>query len=528
MEEEKNITTENQNINISGKPKKKKINVRVIMIIIAVILCIGITVAFTVIKMIELKSEYTIVEENNVFSETPKKEDEDKKYIIDFGETIDYNDINIISYVDMDGTLYRADDANKPKEYQSTSYNYVEINGLKNKDVQNKINKKIKDTVYSFNEAGSYGKIYAYTNICGNFNNILSIEVHDNSNASSPYVGLNFDLNTGDQISFEDLFIKSAPVVSILSDAVNKAVAWNIDTSNIDYDSDPEEYMKYLENMRNMENRDTSEYEDILLKVANLYAEKKGNIKFNITPYKILVYDFSIEEMGEYPRTLQIEMYKYKDYIALFKRYLGQNLYEDNNVRMSGVKVFSEPYNSFSGCKENTSIYGELTNNSFFDIYYLNNYEYTPAQYLPSDKVLELSKVNLTNFIESKKRDYINDTSHGYAIQGGINYSTWEEPSYDYNTGRYRKPYISASLYYIQTKFSSEDFKNLDYYLAVAGCWPRASVDPVPVGNLSRIYPNIKEERNNVTWYFDLDGNYLGNDEEVLYQDNNAGEYNPS
>ena len=528
MEEEKNIAEESQNININGKPKKKKINVRVIMIIIAVILCIGITVAFTVIKMIELKSEYTIVEENNVFSETPKKEDEDKKYVIDFGETVDFNDITFTNYVDMDGTLYRSDDANKPNEYQNTCYSYVEINGLKNKEVQNKINKKIKDTVYSLNTVGSYGKINVLSILCGNFNNILAIEVRSND-FNAQYIGLNFDLNTGEQISFEDLFIKSAPVVSILSDAVSKAVAWNIDTSKIDYNSDPEGYMEYMQKMHDMENRDTSEYEDILLKVANLYAEKKGNINFNITPYKIIVYDFLVEGMSENPvANLEIEMYKYKDYIALFKRYLGQNLFEDNNICMSGVKVFSEPYNSFSGCKENTSIYGELTNNSFFDIYYLSKYDGIPSQYLPSDKVLELSKVNLTNFIESKKREYINDTSHGYVIQGGISYSTWEEPSYDYNTGRYKKPYISASLNYIQTKFSSEDYKNLDYYLAVVGCWPRASVDPVPVGNLSRIYPNIEEERNYLTWYFDLDGNYLGNDIEVVYQDNNAGEYNPS
>ena len=517
--ENKDETNETKKINIVGK-SKKKVNKQIILVLVLILICAVITAGAIVLKIHEINNNYSNnTSIDNIFTEEKKKEDDDKKYIIDYGETYDFNDIAYKYVYKVDGNIYNYNEI--PREYREY-YQYIEISGLIDKSIENKINSEIKDRTFSLNDVNGDGRIYTSCRVIGNFSNVLSILISN----GQKYKTLNFDLNTGEQIPFEKIFIKSAPVVSIIADAEYKNIAWNINI-DIDYDSDPEGYFQAYLNMLNMENRDTSQYEDILLKAANQYNLKKDNIVYAISPYKLYIYDFNMEEAGRY-NTLEIDLYKYKDYVAIYKRYIGKNLYEDNTLKMAGIKTFYEPMSIMSDFKDGYTIYGDLTVNSFFDICYNNVSDLYSYNYDIDKQVMDLSLVNLKNFVEEKKKEYINNSNNGYVLQGNVSYNRRDERYYDYNTNRYIRPHIEANLWCNEATMSRDNFKNLDFYLAYASARARASVDPTAVAYLSYEFPEIKQETIRKTWYFDLDCNYLGDSEDVVYEDVYSGPYNPS
>ena len=112
--------------------------------------------------------------------------------------------------------------------YQDTNYEGLEyktliINGLKNKEIENKINKELEEIEDEIRKklvsaSGEQENAYLSSNVNANYSNILSVTFYG-SKSDSNYVPqiniekfLNYDLTTGNKIKLEDLFLPGTDI----------------------------------------------------------------------------------------------------------------------------------------------------------------------------------------------------------------------------------------------------------------------------------------------------------------------------
>jgi len=90
------------------------------------------------------------------------------------------------------------------------------ISGLKDKTVENKINNRIMQTASRLND-GVSGQNDIHMEIAANYFNVLSfyLDLSDN-NGDRHYEYFTFDLNTGDELHFDDLFSANINLTSLL------------------------------------------------------------------------------------------------------------------------------------------------------------------------------------------------------------------------------------------------------------------------------------------------------------------------
>lgn len=524
---------EPKNINIQAKAKKevkpkKKINKQVILVAIIVIACIVITVGLIILKMRDLNKKYQYVEEKDVFTTEDKVEDPDAIYATDKDTTYNYNDLMYKQIYEADGVIFDGEGREfyNAKEY---SFTYVQISGLKDKNVENKINTELKNFLHENILPDSTGVKMAHSSVVGNFSNILSVIVSSNTDRGQFYYGLNYDLNTGEKIPFENLFIKSTPILSILTEAVAQEKAWKIEPGVVD-SNDMDNYWKQLQEYYNMENRDTSEYEDLLFKVSNKYNEVKGNVQYAITPFKIFVYNVLPDELATDSNNaayyIDIPMYRYEQYIAIYKRYAGTDIFENSDIGLKGVRAFSMPMSYYTqNTRKNMvkgSIYGNLTDNVFCDIA-VNSYLGEIDE--KRQKALDLSKVNIENKINEIKISASQDKENGYVIQG--TYGAYNESGLymDHQLDKYLIPHISVRINLFITKLPKEKYDNLNYYLGELAAAPTASADPKPFYEYRVSQMGGTYTIEYIDLYFDTEGNFLGTDKEQLLDEKRNSQY---
>lgn len=107
--------------------------------------------------------------------------------------------------------------------YEGLEYKTLRINGLKNKEIENKINKEleeIEDEIIKklVSASGEQENAYLSSNVNANYSNILSVTFYG-SKSDSNYVPqiniekfLNYDLTTGNKIKLEDLFLPGTDI----------------------------------------------------------------------------------------------------------------------------------------------------------------------------------------------------------------------------------------------------------------------------------------------------------------------------
>lgn len=107
--------------------------------------------------------------------------------------------------------------------YEGLEYQTIRISGLKNKEIENKINKELENVEDELrkkviSEPGENGNMYLSSFVTANFSNILSI-TFCGSKAGSNYRNeenihkyLNYDLTTGNKIELEDLFLPGTDI----------------------------------------------------------------------------------------------------------------------------------------------------------------------------------------------------------------------------------------------------------------------------------------------------------------------------
>ena len=482
--------------------KKFKINRKTLIILMFIMICILLTVIMIRLKIKKIYSSNipnnentnenveeneTLYDVDSPFNNKDKENDNEKKYLCNINEKYSFNSLEIKDIID-------------------DKINYIEISGLKNKTIQDRINTEIKDVVYKQKQKFSNSNnVYIRCEVAGNFANILSLYINcnsygDNNNYERSTETLNYDLNTGNKIKFEDLFIKSTPIKLPLIEAVYEALAFSYEVKG-EFGSD--EFMDSL----NMDNRDTSEYEDIFLKVSSIYDNIKNDLKFIVSPYQISIYELPIEQLD---RVVKIDMYKYKDYIAIYKRYLlGNDIYE-KDIGMKDIYTFTIPFSNVYCKNYEHSYYGYPSKNLFTNVSYQ-----TSNMDSNINKVLNSCYSNVDQKMNTFKQEANNNPNQNYIIQGWISADKATETSTTI-------PYIRVYFDYEKVEVTNEVFDNLQYYLNYVCKMPKASIDGFFIMGNERFVPYNKDKSvlESKYWYYDLDGNYLGDSEECIKKNN--------
>ena len=212
--------------------------------------------------------------------------------------------------------------------------NYIQIDGLKNKTVQDSINKEIENSVLSLRNDEELNDekidnigIYAY--ILGNFSDVLSIIVSkqitfktdDLYDFKYEYLGLNYSLEDGKKIEFNSLFTENASIKNIITQSVYDSLAWEFAYSSGDMGTD-------------MEQIDYGEIEDKTFKILAKY-NRNPNLNFYFSPTTITI----IEQDNLY----NINMQDFYENIAIYNRYKSdKNLYEKELNSKAINYVFSK------------------------------------------------------------------------------------------------------------------------------------------------------------------------------------------
>ena len=306
------------------KPKKEKKEKKklkpftkiVIFLCVFAFVCVGVTTCLIYIHNKNMKQEEPFVETKQEEKETYKIED-DGFGIKSLTERYVGNALNTETV--EDGIGNRKPSHKYDTNTNKISINYFVIDGLKNEEIENKINKEIKDKVYSMftqeelnNSDVDWINIYAYIN--ANYGNVLSIDINksinyfstENEYNTNNYKRefLNFDLTTGNQITFRDLFTNKTSLKNVLIPAINKMLR-----------------SKHMDEGRTNEGMtvdfkkiDLSNLEEETYVVLNKIMNNIDNIKFGFDCRNI-----NIMLDDEY---LTIDMSTVYKNIAIYKRYL--------------------------------------------------------------------------------------------------------------------------------------------------------------------------------------------------------------
>lgn len=485
----------------STDDNKNKDKIRIIILIILVVIAIGTTVGLLIYKYLkvnDLKTDNTVLPDVIIES---KKETEDKKYLVSFKDMYTTNPLII---------------TNKNYEQEATKkqgniyIEYIQIAGLQDKQLQERINNKIKDNAfYNSDKINSKQEYRSYTDVKGNFSNILSIHTYiyiyeNNELVSEENISLNYNLATGEQIKFLDLFASNTPMNSIIYDLEYERLAWD---TEFNFDMSEKEWDKAT----NMDNRDTSEYEDVILKAINRYKNlDKDKINFFVTPNKICV-TLAIGE-GTEEISYIIKLYKYIDYITMYKKFLTDKvIYESEPSNKLLV------FNDMMGYEP--EYYKFESDNLFMSVFSFGEDEYKKEEEKEQVEKYSQSAVNKKNelmqkFIDKTLSDVKSiaksNKDKGYMARF-MPYCGIEE---------YDNEYGSEVIIYISLSGAFEEMM-IDYYndnalklLAKQNIAPKVSIDELFAGRIAYHDKNVKslvynEDGNDaldLTAYYTLDG----------------------
>ena len=218
---------EGKSYNVSGSFKEKKplsfyAKLGIFILVFAVICAITTFILIQTYQSYLVKDQKKIAEKYEEVEETSN----DNSYGIssDF-ETYNENDLKI-SYVK--GTEGDVISESSNNVFYKVNYEYPQIDGLKSFSIQEKINNELKETALDmYTEEDENNLSLKYVEIKGevlaNYSNVLSVKftkkIIYTSNKESNYldfVGLNYDLSTGDHLSFSQLFTGSISIKKLL------------------------------------------------------------------------------------------------------------------------------------------------------------------------------------------------------------------------------------------------------------------------------------------------------------------------
>lgn len=463
------------------KKDNKKFIYKFIIFLIILILTTALGIYFTIIYIDKNEENNEVnnnIIENELENEEDKKIPEDIKYAIkSYSETYNTNSIKVNKYYDTDGkisTEYVLDESKYKYQIQ-----FLQIEGLKNKEIQNQVNLMLKKLSYDIKDK------YVYATVTASFSNILSVQCYNDKGQINT---LNIDLSTGENIPLEKVFVSSATINSYLVDGLYKTLAW-----------DNLEVIDGEEIQNNMDNVDTSEYEDKFMRIINNYNKAKDNLKYSIYPSKVSVYGLVDEEIlssGIYEYTsVDISLIDHSDQVAIYKRYLTkESIFENDNLGQKNIVVLTG--NALEEEYMTKITYGKIADNIFMEEILLNNFDENNGMQTCSEYIRKISDEQKELL---KSQAYKNK---GYFFQR--EYSIYYDRSNDY--------YIISTIAYQATcsisYFKNEAFK--DYINLNA--MPRADAGLRGFSDYMKDdFPNLEiSEEKAKDYYIGKSGEFLG------------------
>ena len=202
-------------------------------------------------------------------------------------------------------------DPNSGQSIPITATSKFEIQGLKNKTVQDKINNEIKGIIDFYKEHNCITKVEAIAN----FSDVLSIHIWalslDTANPAYRSLGLNYRLDNGEKLQFQDLFNTKGDARIALKESLQK----KIET----YSKDLTKYTT-SQKMQGLDIKELAEFDN------------NKNYDFSFGPDRINVYNIGQETDTSDIRHLTIQMSDYAEKLAIFTEYVSKEyLYEGEN-----------------------------------------------------------------------------------------------------------------------------------------------------------------------------------------------------
>lgn len=399
------------------------------------------------------KNNYT-----NLYEDNTKKQIEDKeinynaikrstlldKYYINNIE-LEANKLtygNIVDYDSYDGNpIYKV------------NVEYIQISGLKDKDIQNIINNSIKEKVKSLvlDEEiydDSIEKIYIIAGTEGDYSSadLLSMPItkeikykenrgHDEELYVTTYCpSINYRLDSGEEIKFEDLFTKDASIKNILTQTIYNSLAFDygFDEEDGDGNLDEIDYGKIENDLYNIINSFNNQKEKIFW-----FNQENISIMINNTFYNIKNADFmnyininnitdiknSIYENGDNPKINFVfsipfmssleyfDKVSNREYLSVFNwyRYAGK-IIEDNSHTDTSYSDYTnklagsvnELINAIKNDNKKESGKGYIYNIYNYQEQYYNENQENLGQVFMGEKV----EVDLDNFNENVETIY--------------------------------------------------------------------------------------------------------------------------
>lgn len=373
---------------------KKVVIGTIIFVLVFILLAIGITAL-----LINKQKNIYLDQEVNNNTEIIQKENEDKDK--------QQNEIVQEEGIDLYGTYNENDLIIKEviEQYNGSKVGIPKIEGLKNKDIENKINNDIKEVIYS--ELTLIDEIdYANFQVYANFSNIISIRYYADSKSGEDYLnfGLNYELVNGEKLNIEDIFKKDADILEIVRNSFYESLNYY----NFEYEWDGGEPVEYVD-----------EYEFYKFVKAFMGQEDKY---FTITPTEI---EFYYEK--KYARE---EFLNISEDVVIYNKYLtDESIYERDDIGRKDIFtcVDASDYDIFENIE-----YGYLEDNLWYDITSDNWNEY--AGDLSEEKYAKYQEY------ENKIYNYIQDVLNEYKEKARQNpdkfYIFISKPKYSiYNNG---------------------------------------------------------------------------------------------
>ena len=342
---------------------------------------------------------------------------------------------------------------------------YYEIEGLKNKKIQDKINNDIKKHVYEkLDEVNKYinetdkekiNDIYIDTYIVGNYSDVLSIDINkfislnidENDCDTLSYIQdnlyLNYRLDTGEYLKFEDCFTKDANIKQMLIQNYYSDRAWQYRDHYLD-ENDPESQDYYIDEF-DMDKRDYGEIEDDLLKLALEYEKNKDNIIFGIEErYLSCIFkDYYIT----------IPMYDNYEYIDIAKKFISkESLYEDGNLEKANY-IYSFPIH------DRALYYDFLSNNKFLSVIETNKLwkdEYKINKVEEDNDFYDIDYEEVNRLIEKIKEYLIQNEN----TDNDVGYIYYVNVYQDYRYNDAFKEYRQDDTYYFSINRIEIEYNN--------------------------------------------------------------------
>jgi len=245
-----------------------------------------------------------------------------------------------------------------------------------------------------------------------------------------------------------------------------------------------------------MNDVDTSEIEDKILLAVNKYDELKDKILYTISPTSITIYN---TELNISLVTTKIEMVKYINEIAIYKRYLTEeSIFEDDTIGSKGLIVFTEDY--FDKAKYATNIsYEKISDNIFVE------------EVLLKWDIKEDELNTVVEFVKELSKNQKEKLKEETKPNEGVIYQT------EYSVSKDDKGYYEISVVSYKAKssisyFEEQAFRN---YIEVKAL-PRYGAEPnVFWPHLQEDYPEMQISEQEVKFYYiSSTGEFLGNTQE--------------